>query len=1363
MATNDKDAGSNAEIRQSAALNLASEKQTPKQQDQAVPPVPSDDLPSHVVGIGASAGGLEALERLFQNMPSDTGMAFVVVQHLSPDFKSLMNELLARWTTMPIRAAEDRMPVAANEIYLMPPQKEMIISDGRLLLTSREPTDELRLPIDQFFRSLARNSGFRSIAVVLSGTGSDGSRGIGDVHEAGGYVIAQSEETAKFDGMPKSAVETGVVDAVLSPAEIPAELVHRVKHPLPSAVSNEVASGMGPAFRLLREKFGIDFAYYKPSTVTRRLERRVHLSRAHSLESYVDHLDTDGDELDALYHDLLIGVTNFFRDPGAFQTLQCDVIPQQIKRLNDGEEFRAWVAGCATGEEAYSLAILIDEIIQKNNRRISVKIFATDVHAPSLEFAAAGVYDEAAISAVTADRLKKYFVRTKDGFRVSTELRNMIVFAPHNVIRDAPFTRLDLISCRNLLIYLLASAQQKAISLFHFGLKTGGVLFLGPSESPGELSDEFKSIDSHWRMFRKRRDVRLPADLRLPLSSGPVGNLSGPGFTGGRRRQSPMGEVFEQLLDEALPPSVLIDEDQNIVHTFGDASRFLRLRKGMPSLGLLEMLCEPLRIAVGAAVHRATRERKPVKFSGVQTQDAPTDNEETQGDDHGLYAVNVTVTPLPATRRFGAHTLIRFENADLPKPQPAQERSILADATRDHVKSLETELRLTKENLQATIEELETSNEELQATNEELLASNEELQSTNEELHSVNEELFTVNAEYQKKIEEQTELTQDMDNLFKSTDVHTIFLDDTLCIRKFTPKMGEMFNLIETDIGRRIHGFVHTLQCADLPQKLQGVIDTNQPIEEEVRNVDGRSFFMRILPYQGDIARRGVVMTLVDVTPLKAVEMQFSNVLEVSPSGLLMVDGQGRISLVNSKITEIFGYDSGELVGKPVEMLIEDRERSRHGQLRKQYFRDPHVIQRMGPNSVVWGQRKSGERIPLDVRVVPVDTPTGVQAIASVVDITDHQNLEESLRDQVEQRDRFLATLSHELRNPMAAILTAASVLRDSASPEVVNPCAVIRRQASQIATLLDDLLDVSRVTQGKIKLRLEPIHLVDVCRESLEAVEPLIKKYKHKVTIDQPELDVWVEADRVRIVQAVVNLLTNAIKYTSDQGIIEIRVRCEDDQAVLRVRDNGCGMPKELLRSVFDMFVQSDQTLERSEGGMGVGLTLVRSLVDLHHGSIDALSDGPGKGSEFVVRLPMTDKRATKISSHQPTDAPNALRLVLVEDNDDTREMMVELLSRSGYDVVASAADGVSGYNVIMQQRPDAALLDIGLPELDGYQLARKVRKEIGHDIRLIALTGYGRDEDHEAVLDAGFNEHLVKPVSIKQLRAALGRSNRD
>jgi two-component system CheB/CheR fusion protein len=1312
-------------------------------------PLPPLNLPSYVVGIGASAGGLEALERLFQSMPSDTGMAFVVVQHLSPDFKSLMNELLARWTDMPVHVVEDRMPVAANQIFLMPPQKEMIISDGKLLLTAREPSDELRLPIDQFFRSLARDAGEHSIAVVLSGTGSDGSRGIRDVHEAGGHVIVQSDETAKFNGMPKSAIETGVVDAILAPGEIPSELLLKINHPSPTGAPEESSSVLTPVFRLLREKFGIDFTYYKPSTVGRRLERRVQLSRAHTLEDYVEQLFADGEELDALYRDLLIGVTSFFRDPGAFQVLQNEVIPQQLKNLSEGDEFRVWAAGCATGEEAYSLAILVDEQIRQTGKQISAKIFATDVHARSLELAATGLYHEDSLAAVTAERLHKYFSRTADGFRVSPELRNMVVFAPHNIIRDAPFTRLNLISCRNLLIYLVPGAQQKALSLFHFGLKTGGALLLGPSESPGELSDEFESIDPHWKLFRKRRDVRLPADLRLPLSAGPARSVSPLGIPVNRRTESPLAEVFEHLLDEKLPPSVLVDERLEIAHTFGDASQFLRLRKGIPSLGLLDMLSDPLRMAVGAAIHRARHERRPIKFSSVQTGTEGSSSE----------AVDISVTPVAGTRRSGIHTLICFETAKLPDSLTAHEPSSLAEATRDHVESLEAELRFTKENLQATVEELETSNEELQATNEELLASNEELQSTNEELHSVNEELYTVNAEYQDKIQEQAELTQDMNNLLKSTDVHTIFLDGELCIRKFTPKMGEVFNLIESDIGRRIHGFVHTLRSDDLPAKLLRVLESGIPHEEEVQNNQSDYFFMRILPYHGDQPRSGVVMTLIDMTALKAVETQFSNAIEVSPNGLLMVDSEGRITLANSKTQKMFGYSSEELIGQPLELLMAERERDSHLRFRKEYFHQPYVIQRMGPSSIVWGQRKDGTRLPLDVRVNPITTPSGIQAIASLVDMSDHQSLQESLQTQVQQRDHFLATLSHELRNPMAAILTAASLLREVSndSPEVQKPCAVIRRQASQIATLLDDLLDVSRVTQGKIKMRVKPIDLVDVCRESLEAVEPLVAKHQHHVILDLPDDSMWIEADRVRIVQTVENLLTNAIKYTPDGGNIELQLSSEGNLATLQVRDDGCGMSRDLQKSVFDMFVQSDQTLDRSEGGMGVGLTLVRTLVELHQGTIDAFSEGPNQGSEFVVRLPLTTKRPEPEETSQPPLTPEDLRLVLVEDNDDTREMLTELLSRSGYNVVATAEDGLKGCDMIIQHQPDAALLDVGLPKLDGFQIARRVREQLGSDIKLVALTGYGRDEDHEAVLEAGFNEHLVKPINLGQLAAVL------
>jgi len=1307
-------------------------------------------VPSHIVGIGASAGGLEAIEQFFRNMPDDTGMAFVIVQHLSPDFKSLMSEVMARWTAMPIFTADDRMKVWANRVYLMPPKVEMIISNGELLLKARERLDTLRLPIDQFFRSLARDASNKSIGIILSGTGSDGSRGIRDIHDAGGLVLAQREETAKFDGMPKSAIETGVVDLILPPEEMPVELLRKVRRiQAPSSVPATPPNLLTPLFALLREAYGIDFSYYKPSTVDRRIERRLQISRIEDLESYVSKLRTDRDELDALYRDLLIGVTSFFRDADAFEFLEKDILPGLLEKAAQGEDFRVWVAGCATGEEAYSLGILILEEMEKTGKLVKPKIFATDAHPHSLEKAALGVYPPEAVAGLSAARLARHFTQVAEGYKVNQELRNLVVFVKHNIIRDAPFTRVNLISCRNLLIYLLPSAQKKATSLLHFGLKSGGVLFLGPSETPGDLSPEFEPINQRWKIFQKLRDAKLPPDFKMRWPGASLRAEPSSGASQNLAREATLADILIRMVEETQPAGILVNPSLEILHTFGEASRFLRLAKGVPSLSLLELLPDQLRTAVGAAIHRANRDKQKVSFSGIPYQGAGPGQ-----------VLNIHVVPIGATKRHGPCLLVQFEEPVLPKTDPVTPFPLdVHKVTQEQIEALEAELRGTKENLQATIEELETTNEELQATNEELLASNEELQSTNEELHSVNEELFTVNAEYQRKIHQLTELSNDMDNLLSSTDVHTMFLDEGMCIRKFTPRMGEVFNLIPSDIGRKIHGFVHTISCENLTVKLNKVLTKGEIHEEEVRNHLGANYFMRILPYKGDPGRAGVVLTLIDITMVKAAENRFRNAIEVSPNGMLMVDSNGRITLVNTELERIFGYLPGELIGQPMEILVEAGMVMRHMELRNHYFQNPYMLRRMGGDTDVMGRRKDGQTIPLEIRVNPIQTPTGTQAIASVMDISHHRKLQKALREQVEKRDRFLATLSHELRNPMAAILTASSLLSrvGQENQEIAQPCDIIQRHSAQIATLLDDLLDVSRVTQGKIKLRSAPVELQSVCRESIEAIAGMARNRRHQVVWTEGPQPIWVEGDRVRLLQILENLLSNAIKYTPEGGVIQVEATQSEGQAILKVRDNGCGIAAEMIDSIFDMFVQSDDTLDRSEGGMGVGLTLVKSLVELHGGSVKAISAGKGAGSEFVVSLPMTVNRPVNLGVPKEQKPKEPIKIVLVEDNRDAREMLETLLKLENYEVAESACDGPSGLEAVLKHRPHAALLDIGLPGMDGYQLARRIRAELGSSIRLIALTGYGRGEDQEAVLAAGFDEHLVKPVQISRLDQAL------
>ncbi|MGE3779305.1 MAG: chemotaxis protein CheB, partial [Pirellulaceae bacterium] len=695
-----------------------------------------------VVGIGASAGGLESLERFFGSMTSAPGMAFVVIQHLSPDFKSLMDELLARHTDLPIHRAEDGMVVEPNSIYLIPPKKEMIISQGRLLLNDKDPKQMLTMPIDRFFRSLAQDQGDRAMGVILSGTGSDGSRGIRDIHEAGGLVVCESKETARFDGMPQAALETGVVDLVLAPEAIPTALIQRAHGTLLGVVAHgEPPDAISVLFRLLNEECGIDFSHYKPTTVGRRIQRRLAMVGARGLSDYVERLRRDPEELNALYKDLLIGVTRFFRDREAFERLENTVLPELISHSKPDEELRIWVAGCATGEEAYSIAMLVHEQYEKQGRPANVKIFATDVHRASLDIAGAGIYERAALGDVSPHRLARYFDSQRDGFHVVPELRQMIVFAVHNVISDAPFTKLDLITCRNLLIYFDPMAQRKALSLFHFGLRSGGILCLGPSETTGELRDEFESLDPHWKIYRKCGTVHFPSDIRLSSAKG---------FGRGPRMIAPVPPAahrglpdagllgaYDAMLDKFAPPALLVNERRELLHAFGGAERYLRFKGGRPTQDVLDMLEHDLRTAVTGALQRCWKENKSVAYSSVRVNARD-----------GEQRLKIVVEPLVNPRSRVRQALIVLESLAAPPALSSSVRPLDSDRdqiARDRIESLEYEVRHTKENLQSTIEELETSNEELQAANEELVASNEELQSTNEELQSVNEELFTVN------------------------------------------------------------------------------------------------------------------------------------------------------------------------------------------------------------------------------------------------------------------------------------------------------------------------------------------------------------------------------------------------------------------------------------------------------------------------------------------------------------------------------------------------------------------------------------------------------------------------------------------
>jgi len=1309
-----------------------------------------------VVGIGASAGGLEALEQLFSVMPQDTGLAFVVVQHLSPDFKSMMDELLSRRTKIPVVLVEDGMRVEPNHIYLIPAKKDMIISEGRLLLSDKGASQELSLPIDLFFRSLAQDVGARAVGIILSGAGSDGARGIRDIHEAGGLVISQDEGSANFDGMPRSARDTGVVDHVLAPNQMPEILLDHSRFPDSRALAEGgVAGPMRPygvaaALRFLQRAYGIDFAHYKPSTVTRRIERRLQMTQSASLEAYVERIASDPEELDALFHDLLIGVTRFFRDEAAFELLEKRVIPGLIEQLPPNDEVRVWVAGCATGEEAYSLAILFNEELTRRKDKRRLKVLATDVHRGSLDFASRGLYTKDRVAHVRPDLLERYFDQRGPNYQVSPDLRQFVVFAPHNVVRDAPFTRIDLVSCRNLLIYLQPLAQKKVLNLLHFALKRQGVLFLGPSENAGTLADDFDTVDTHWRIYRKRRDLRLPNDTRIatPRQRGLSGqhDLS----TAAGYSLSQVVAVYDALLDEHIPPSLLVNERRELVHSFAGANRFLKIKEGRPSLDVLEMMAPDLKLAVSGALQRALKDGSDVVYNSLRLR---------FGDDERLH--RLTVRPILAPGVPLNHLLVTIEAVDHAPLAPRLESELnLSQLSQDQLGSLEAELRRTKENLQATIEELETSNEELQAANEELLASNEELQSTNEELQSVNEELYTVNAEYQKKITELTELTNDMDNLLASIQVGTIFLDRELCIRKFTPLIAEAFNLLPHDIGRPIAGFSNNLLQPRLMEELSHVLKSAKSVEHELRDRKGNWFFLRILPYRIRGTVDGVVLTLIDIGALKAAEdavfrerYLLDSLMDSVPDSIYFKDGTSRFVRVNRAMAKRLGIErSDEAVGKTTKQLDTSPEARAFEQWDERALRGEAQPYRKEE----YLDKDGGELCFLATRQPLRDGDGGIVGMLGVArDVTEQKRAENEIRSAVKRRDEFLAMLSHELRNPLSAIVNAAALFQAGAplNPQQDKCLNVIERQSRQMTRLLEDLLEVSRITQNKIELRRQNVDLNAVVQEASVAMREKFDARQVALEVELPEGPLHVYADPARMQQIVVNLLDNGSKYNRPGGNVRVSLRQEAGFAELRVHDDGVGVDPSALANIFEPFVQGRATLHRTDGGMGIGLTVVRSLVDMHGGTIRASSPGTGLGSEFIVQFPISDGKQSAEGERRAVAWPSGKRVVIVEDNIDSCDMLELLLQRGGYDV-HTAHDGKRGFELISELKPDLAIVDVGLPGMDGFQVARAVRSRPElTSVFMVALTGYGQARDQEAALGAGFNRHLVKPLDFEEL----------
>lgn len=1581
-----------------------------------------------IVAIGASAGGLAALKTFFAHVPADSGLAYVVVVHLAPEHKSHLAELLQPFVRMPVQQVTETVKIERNRVYVIPPNANLDTIDTHLRLSELEERRQERAPIDHFFRTLAKTHDGQAIGVILTGTGSDGTLGLREIKQRGGPCLVQDPAEAEYDGMPQSAVATGVVDLVLELAEIPAAIFRIVgtRPRVPEVRDGEEPEGearrvLHKVFSQLRARTGRDYSRYKRSTIFRRIQRRMQLRQVEELDDYLELIRNEPEEARILGDDLLITVTSFFRDQEVFDVLQRDIVPRLFAGKNSGDELRIWSVGCATGEEAYSLAMLLSEEAARHEHPPHIQVFASDLHEHSLIKAREGFYPGDIETDVAPERLRRFFVKENGGYRVRKELREIVVFAPHNLLADPPFSRIDLISCRNLLIYIERAVQRDIVEIFHYALRPEGILLLGTSETidSGEL---FHTEDKKHCIYRKRNvpgpEPRLPV---FPLTHSRLTTEPRPHTESG----DPVdyGKLHRTMLERYAPGSALISPDDKVVHLSEHVGRYLLNPAGEPTLNIFKLVRKELQLELRAALHTARTKEEPadtkplhVKFNG----------------DSGY--VTLHVRPATDAQQRGFALVIFNEypeslSAIVPtRAGSGGKKDAKRGSRAAQDKELEAELEQMRQRLQAIVEEYETSQEEMKASNEEMQSTNEELRSTmeeletsKEELQSVNEELQTVNQENRHKVEELSQLSSDLQNLLSATGIATLFLDRQLRIMRFTPKVGELFNIRLTDRGRPISDLTHRLGYDDLHDDARRVLESLIPIDREVDDESGRCYLTRVMPYRTAEHRiDGVVITFVDITTrkqaerelaeakefaesivetlhepllvlkpdlrvkscnpafyqhfqvarsetegrkiyelgngqwnipqlrdllenvlpknnvfsdyevrhkfedlgerimllngrrldhvqlillgirdiserkraeeaIKASEQRLQRLINIRGVGVLIFRRDGTLIDANDSMLEMIGYNRDEVrTGRitwrtmtPPEWVEASEQQLRQmeetgciGTYEKEYMHKDgsrswmlFAGADMGDGTIVEycidvGDRKGAETkirqqeqrfrtlveqiqdyaiFMLDVEGRPSTWNEGVkrvlgydeqqfvgQNVADLIytpediaagiaqaeleeasatgsasndrwmrridgtrfwasgittalrdeaggllgymkvmrDHTDRKLLEDELRTMAgdlseanRRKDEFLATLAHEIRNPLAPIRTGLELMKLSAGSmaDFESVRHTMERQTEQLVRLIDDLLDVSRITRGRLELRKRRTLLQDVIRSAVEASRPVIDEAGHELVLELPPQPVTVEADPHRLAQVLSNLLSNSAKYTPAGGKIWLTAERSDGDAVIAVRDTGIGIPVEMRDRVFEIFTQLGS--RGSDAGLGIGLTLVKSLVELHGGHTEIDSPGIGQGTVVTIRLPVVvdeelDEPSPELS---PAIDLSGLRILVVDDSRAAADMLGSSLKAQGCEIRV-AYDGQAAVDAAAESPPDAIIMDIGMPRLNGYEAARLIRRESwGKSITLIAVTGWGQEADKRRAKEAGFDHHLVKPPEPNTLRRLL------
>ncbi|TYQ27664.1 CheR family methyltransferase [Pseudanabaena sp. UWO310] len=1401
-----------------------------------------------IVGIGASAGGLEAFTQLLSNLEVDTGMGFVLIQHLSPQHHSQLSEILRNATTMPVNEAVEGMRIVPNSVYVIPPNTLMTLEQGVLRLEPRQRVRGKYMVIDGFFSSLAADRKHLAIAVILSGNNEDGTVGLGVVKGAGGVTFAQDLGSAEFPTMPMIAIASGYVDFVLPPAEIARELGKISQNAMEIDDSTDIMPNdnyeieaaeasiftespenqkfLPLVLEILNNAMGVDFTHYKQGTIRRRIARRMGLLNLQNLGMYAHYLQEHPIEVEKLYHDILINVTSFFREPDSFKALKDIVFPQICQDKLPNAPIRIWVAGCATGEEVYSIAISLLEFFDDRPNKQTIQIFATDISTIAIEKARVGIYNHNTLIDISPERLRRFFVPVEGGYQIGKTVRSLCVFARQNLTNDPPFSRLDLISCRNMLIYLEPVLQRKVMPIFHYALNPNGFLMLGSSEGIGNATDLFAIADKKSRIYKcKHSAPRMNFNfVKSTYTKDSVSDSSAP-----IKFKEPPENNLELLADRVVlsryaPVGVIVNSELDILQFRGQTSAYLEPAPGKASLNLLKMARPTLRLELRSAIFSAKDQDIPIVKDGIELQ---------QG-------VIVKIEVIPLSMNNDPYFLVLFTSRPQRSLSPQQNlgrsRKELNQSDRSRSAELEVarlthELEKTKEYLRSIIETQEANNQDLKVAGEEILSSNEELQSANEELETAkeeiqatNEELSTINDELRSRNVQLHQFNNDMQNLLSSVNIPILMLSGDLRIRRFTPMAEQSFNLIPSDVGRPFSDIQNNLDIPHIRTLITTVIDTLIPYEQEVKDLSGRWYSLRIRPYRTtDNHIDGVVISLIDIDLIKrnALELESSRnyaaaIIETLRQPLVVLNAEMQVLTANHAFYQIFQMSPSQTENQSIftigqgewnipklrslltEILLLD--------ITVQNYELTQNFPQLGNRTVL-------------LNACQIDRPNiGQMILIAIEDITERnqQKLQLVIKNQELStammlaetanlaKSEFMGSMSHELRTPLNSIMGFSQILRENINldDESRQYLEIIYQSADYLLSLIEDILDISKIEAKKMAIALNPVALLEFLQVTVGMVSArAIAKNLTLTTQFAEDLPTTVYTDEKRLRQILLNLLSNAIKFTNHGRITLTINRVQRVQTSLTespieliqftVTDTGIGIAANDLEKLFQPFEQVG-TSKRNQQGAGLGLAISQNLVKQMGGEI-RVSSTPDRGSTFNFALNLTEPPTERKTEYQISPAAPMLAIAPATDDITSSEVQIErerpvpvnkvklastlplsiliaedvqfnqILIQKFLQTLGYEPDTVNnGLDVLTQLRAkhyDVILMDIQMPEMDGIEVTKRIIAEWNQSSRphIIAVTANASQEDRDKYLAAGMDSYISKPISFAQLEKAL------